>query len=87
VSSRYLRLTLPTVVYNLQLPPDLIPIPYTHYWLKKDGEYHEIRNIAHLRRVYPDRREAFRNFPGLNDMDFNEPSNILRLIKHLEGIE
>ena len=87
VSSRYLRLTLPTEVYNLELPSDLVPIPYTQYWLYKDGAYHEISNIGHLRRVYPNKREAFRNFPGLNDMDFNEPSNILRLIKHIEGIE
>jgi len=87
VTSRHLRLTLPAEVYNLELPSDLIPIPYTQYWLYKDGKYHEISNIAHLRRVYPNKRDAFRNFPDLNDMDFHNPSNILRLLKHIEGIE
>ena len=86
-TTRYLRLTLPTEVYNLDLPPDLVPVPYTYYWLYKDGQYFEISDISRLRRLYSDRREKFRNYPGLNELDFNEPAEILRLIKHLEGLE
>ncbi|HAK00456.1 MAG TPA: hypothetical protein DCM62_10575 [Bacteroidales bacterium] len=87
VSSRYLRLHFETAVYNLELPEDLVPIPFTHYWLKKNGRYHEVSNISQFRRIYPNRRDALREFQNANTIDFNDPATILRLVKHLEGVE
>jgi len=85
VSTTYLRLNLPTEVYNLELPEGFKPESFTFYFLKKDGETHHLTNIGQLRRIYRDRIDRLRAYQRENEVDFDQPEAVLGLIRYLES--
>ena len=73
------------VLYNLELPEGYVVNPYFVYWLKKDGEMHEIITLKQLKKLFADKKNEIKNFNNSNKVKYHDQGSIIRLIAYLES--
>ncbi len=79
----YSQIQADGLLYELSLPDDYEVNPYTYYWLKKDGEMHQVLNIRQLRRLFSDKRDVYNAYVRENRVQFDNPESITQLVKHM----
>ena len=59
--------------------------PYTHYWLRKDGNLNEFTSIRQLKKLYNDKKDLCKSYVKDNDVTMENQESIILLIEYLEG--
>jgi hypothetical protein len=72
------------VVYDLKLPDDYKTIPYSVYFLKKNGEVNKFINMRELKKLYKDKKDLFKKYLKLNRVKFQNQQSIIQLLEYLE---
>jgi len=71
-------------VYNLNISEDYELKPYTHYWLRKNGNLKKFTSIRQLKKLYNDKKDLFKAYVKKNDVKFDNQESIVLLIEYLE---
>ncbi len=66
--------------YQLKLPDDYKLRPKTEYWLKKTGNYINIKNFKQIETVFPQKAGLIKDFVKANKLSFNKPQDVIKLI-------
>ncbi len=70
--------------YTLQLPEGYTVIPGYEYWILKNGQLEKAGNEKQLIRVFPEKKDAIKNFVQKNQTNFSKSEDIIMLVKSLE---
>ena len=70
--------------YTLQLPEGYTVIPGYEYWIMKNGELEKAGNEKQLVKVFPEKKDAIKNFVQKNQTNFSKSEDIVMLLKSLE---
>ncbi len=81
--SSYSSLSMGGQMYELELPDDFTVKPYFIYWLNDGSGWKEFRTISSLRRFYRKDRKEYNNYAKENNVDFDNPESITKLIEHI----
>ena len=71
--------------YALKLPDDYEVIPYSYYWLRKNGELNRFINMKQLMRIYDDKKDLFKAYVKKHDVKYEDQESIVQLIEYLEA--
>lgn len=70
-------------IYDINLPQGTKVTRETSYWLQKDGKQEEAKNLNQLLKLY-DNKNAGKDYAKSNKLDFENPKDMLQLVKFLE---
>ena len=71
--------------YELKLPGRYETTAYTYYWLNKNGELHRFINIKQLMKLYDNRKDLFKAYVKMHNVEFENATSIVQLISYLES--
>ncbi|CAM9967253.1 unnamed protein product [Chrysoparadoxa australica] len=72
-------------LYELELPDGYETNPYFIYWIKKDGQLHEVLNMSKLKKLYSNKKAQFKVYSKSNNVDFDNPEDIQKLVSFIES--
>ncbi len=84
-SDSYSSLITAGAVYELELPDDYGTSPYKIYTLMKNGETIKFVSMRQLKKYYEEKKDLVNTYIKEKDIEFNNPDDILELIKYMEG--
>lgn len=73
------------VVYDLKLPDDYEIKPYSIYWLKKNGELNKFANLRELKKLFEDKKDAYKKYSKINRVKYQDQESIIQCIEYLES--
>lgn len=73
------------VIYNLKLPDNYQVKPYRIYLLKRNGEIHAFANTRELRKIYKDKKDLYKDYLKINQVDYEDQESIIQFIEYLES--
>ncbi|WP_420320654.1 hypothetical protein [Flagellimonas sp.] len=71
-------------MYELSLPSGYKTKPYQYYWIKKDGELNQFKNLNQLLKLYDAKKNAGKAFVKEHKIKMSNSEGILQLIEYLE---
>jgi hypothetical protein len=71
-------------LYELKLPEDYEIIPYTFYWLRKNGELYEFISMKQLMKIYDDKKDLGKDYVKKHDVKYENQHSMAELIQYLE---
>ena len=72
-------------VYELQLPQGFETLPFTTYWLEKDGKRSAFFNLRQLAKLFPEKDDLMKQYVKKQDVTYDNQSSLVDLIKYLAG--
>lgn len=72
-------------VYEMTLPETVETNPYTVYYLKKDGVLLKFVSLKFLLKEFPEKSGAAKQFIRENNVSYDNPESMVKLIKFLES--
>ncbi|UJH67712.1 hypothetical protein [Allomuricauda sp. SCSIO 65647] len=72
-------------IYNVILPMGYDTKPYRYYWIRKNGELKKLKSLKQLAKLYPDKKNDFKNLVKKHNADFDDPKSVIELVQHLEA--
>lgn len=73
------------VIYNLKLPDNFKAKPYHSYWLKKNGELHELTSMRGMKNLYKDKKALYKKYLKANNVRYQDQESIIQFIEYLES--
>ena len=72
-------------LYDLELPEMYKVKPYKQYWINKDSTITVMKSLSQLKKRYKDQKKDIKTYKKSNNIDFNMPQSVVKLIEHLEA--
>lgn len=73
------------VIYNLKLPGNFKIYKYHSYWLRKNGEVHELITLRAIKNLYKDKKALYKKYTKNHPVKYKDQESILQLIEYLES--
>lgn len=70
--------------YELKLPDGYETLPYTNYWLKRNGELNKFINMNQLTKLFDDKKDLFKIYVKQHNVKYDNQESIVQLIKYLD---
>ncbi len=71
--------------YELKLPDGYETLPYTNYWLKRNGELNKFINMKQLMKLFDDKKDLFKIYVKQHNVKYDKQESMVQLIKYLEA--
>nr|WP_298792249.1 hypothetical protein [uncultured Allomuricauda sp.] len=71
-------------MYELALPSGYKTKPYQHYWIKKDGELNQFKNLNQLLKLYGDKKSLGKAFIKEHKTKISNTNGVAQLVAYLE---
>ena len=71
-------------VYEMKLPETFETIPYSFYWLKKDGKLVKFVSLRQLAKIFPEKSDLVKQYIKSDDVSFDDQLSVAWLIRRLE---
>ena len=68
----------------MKLPDEYTVEPYSIYWVKKDGEFHQLLNMRELKKLYKDKKDVYKKYLKLNRVKYQDQESMIQFIEYLE---
>lgn len=72
--------------YDLNPESLIVGKRYQHYWLEKKGKRKSFKNFKQFLKLYPEHKEALKQFIEENDLDIDNVENVKALCIHAESL-
>ncbi|MEJ7829932.1 MAG: hypothetical protein WKF91_17115 [Segetibacter sp.] len=66
--------------YQLKLPDDYKLISKTEYWLKKNGNYINVKSFKQFEDVFPKKAPFIKDYVKANKLSFKKPDDVIKLV-------
>ncbi|MGW8317125.1 MAG: hypothetical protein ACWGNV_16130 [Bacteroidales bacterium] len=73
------------VIYNLKLPDNFKVNKYHAFWLRKDGEVHELTTLRAIKNLYKDRKASYKKYSKNHPVKYQDQESVIQLIEYLES--
>ncbi|MEO8819736.1 MAG: hypothetical protein ABI267_10190 [Ginsengibacter sp.] len=70
--------------YSLEVPDGYSVIPGYDYWIMKNGQLEKAGNERQLEKIFPQKKNAIKDFMKKNQTNFSKREDIIMLVKGLE---
>lgn len=71
------------LVYELELPDDYDTKPYLIYYIKQEGEVHEVTNLRQFMKQFKEKQDLFKYYVKDNNVKFENIEQVVGLINYL----
>ncbi|MGW9684307.1 hypothetical protein [Flagellimonas sp. 2504JD1-5] len=71
-------------MYELSLPSGYKTKPYQYYWIRKDGELNQFKNLNQLLKLYDAKKNAGKTFIKEHKIKIKDQADVIQLIDYLE---
>nr|WP_299487357.1 hypothetical protein [uncultured Allomuricauda sp.] len=80
----YSQVAIQGTAYELALPSGYKTKPYQHYWIKKDGELNQFKNLNQLLKLYNDKKSLGKAFIKERKIKISNTNGVAQLVAYLE---
>lgn len=78
------QVSMQGTMYELALPSGYKTKPYQHYWIKKDGELNQFKNLNQLLKLYVDKKSLGKAFIKEHKTKISDSNGVAQLVAYLE---
>lgn len=70
--------------YKLKLPDEFEVIPTHTFYVRKNGEYHKIKNEQQIMKLFPDKKSSIKEWVKTNHTNFSKQEDVMLLVQHIQ---